>query len=257
MIFIILLQALFFVHQPPTMKAIDIINNLADYKRLLDTVRQNEAVYLNEKEKSTTLLCAVRNEYNFITLTLHIKKGDQREQLYCRITYELENNTAVFKDLYCDDASQKQQLENVVKRNVSTHQRMWSTKHNANSVGELVTKYLSIADKIAENSINCAAGDNYYPTAFSRIEVNDNCIVLQQTNHMNAKSLDHKNNYSLRELQFTIPLNGSKLTTTHYDDQFIGDMTVNFSDRSSQNNKRCGDAIQNAIDQEKFFWKGD
>lgn len=74
MIVAILLQALFIIHQPTTMKAIDIINNLADYKHLLDAIRQHELAYLTEKEKATTLTCVVSNEYNFITLTLHVKR---------------------------------------------------------------------------------------------------------------------------------------------------------------------------------------
>lgn len=184
-------------------------------------------------------------------------KESKSDQLYCKITYVLENSTAVFKDLYCADASRRQQLENFAKNELAIHQPIWSSRPNTNSVDDRVIKYLSAADKIAENAINCSSGDNYQPGAFSKIQLNDNCIILQQTNHMNAKSLDHKNDYSLRDLQFTIPLNGSKLITAQYDDQFIGDMAVNFSDRSSQNNKRCGDAIQNAIDHEKSFWKRD
>ncbi|MEJ0031007.1 MAG: hypothetical protein WDO15_11800 [Bacteroidota bacterium] len=63
-----------------------------------------------------------------------------------------------------------------------------------------------------------------------------NHIELQQVNYMNARSLDHKDDYSLRSLVFRISLDGNQK------------MITEFTDRSSQNNRECGERIKTALD---------
>jgi hypothetical protein len=99
-----------------------------------------------------------------------------------------------------------------------------------------VYKNLSTADSIANLASNCTMGDDYSPGNFSKVILSKSHIELQQVNYMNAKSLDHKNNYSLRSLVFRIPLDErSKMITE-------------FTDRSSENNRHCGERIQAALD---------
>ncbi|HEX8060935.1 MAG TPA: hypothetical protein VF473_08365, partial [Cyclobacteriaceae bacterium] len=76
----------------------------------------------------------------------------------------------------------------------------------------------------------------YWPGNFSKILLANKYIELQQVNYMNARSLDHKDNYSLRSLVFRISLADSSK------------MITEFTDRSSQNNRICGDRIKAALD---------
>lgn len=98
-----------------------------------------------------------------------------------------------------------------------------------------IIKQLATADSIASLAVNCTTGDGYEPGNFSKIILSNSEIELQQINHMNAKSLAHKKNYSLRSLIFKIDLKNPK------------ELKIDFSDHSSENNKHCGDQIKAAI----------
>jgi hypothetical protein len=120
---------------------------------------------------------------------------------------------------------------------------------------ETVASYLVMADSIARCAYLCTAGDDYRPGYFSEITVNAEGITLQQINHMNSRSLDHKSNYSLRDLEFFIPLKQSSVEKPlAIMEDHIGIMRIAFSDRSSQNNSMCGDRIQEKIDEEKLLF---
>jgi hypothetical protein len=124
---------------------------------------------------------------------------------------------------------------------------------------EAVERYLIIAESIARCAQHCAVGDNYRPGYFSDMIVTPEGITLQQINHMNARSLDHKKNYSLRNLEFFIPLKQtSPGTRSLLPDDHIGVMRISFSDRSSQNNRACGEKILEKIAEEKsaFLFQG-
>lgn len=99
-----------------------------------------------------------------------------------------------------------------------------------------IIKQLTTADSVASLATNCTVGDSYRPGNFSKIIYADSHIELQQVNYMNAKSLDHKDNYSLRSLVFRISLKST------------GKMITEFNDRSSENNRHCGERIQAALD---------
>ena len=136
----------------------------------------------------------------------------------------------------------------------------------ADSVGEAVpsaitftealANYLSIAESIASLAYLSAAGDDYHPGYFSEIIIEHDRVTLKQVNHMNSRSLDHKQNYSLRDLEFFIPLQPFATPgPLHMDEVYIGDMRIHFSDRSSANNRTCGDEIQRKIEHEKLNFK--
>jgi hypothetical protein len=114
-------------------------------------------------------------------------------------------------------------------------------------------KYLTIAESIASTTYLCSAGDDYWPGFFSEININAERIILQQVNHMNSRSIDHKKNYTLRDLQFEIPLLNRPVTqksSIGWEEHHIGTMHIRFSDRSSQSNKTCGDRIREKIEEE-------
>jgi hypothetical protein len=99
-----------------------------------------------------------------------------------------------------------------------------------------IIQQIETADNIAGAAVNCTVGDDYSPGNFSKVLLGPNHIELQQVNYMNARSLDHKDDYSLRSLVFRISLEGNKK------------MITEFTDRSSQNNRECGERIKAALD---------
>jgi hypothetical protein len=111
--------------------------------------------------------------------------------------------------------------------------------------------YLNIAENIARRAHHCASGDDYYPGYFSAIIIQSEGIKLEQINHYNARSLAHKNDYSLRSLTFFIPYQNAKAPKLRFGEECIGAMHVQFSDNSSENNKLCGNRIREQIDREK------
>lgn len=118
--------------------------------------------------------------------------------------------------------------------------------------GEEIQRHLRIAESIASTAYVCTSGDDYRPGFFSEMIIQNDGIVLRQINHMNSRSLDHKKDYSLRELEIFIPLQQSTVPVVEkMNEQYIGMMRIHFSDRSSQNNKQCGDRIRQKIDEEK------
>jgi hypothetical protein len=64
---------------------------------------------------------------------------------------------------------------------------------------------------------------------------------------MNAKSLDHKQDYSLRNLVFTIPFKPETINNRLLQTYQVGRMIVEFSDNSSENNKACGQKVIEAL----------
>jgi hypothetical protein len=231
------------------MKSVDILNNLASYLRLAEILYQHEQPYLQKTEDFSMLTKSVRNEYTFITieLTLRTTKSDY-ENLYCKLSFVLEKESARLSELYCADKSRTQIIETIVRQHKGVHEARWQANPpNEAGYDIAIGNYLSIADRIAEKAMHCAAGDHYQPGAFSCFQVTDERIVLTQNNHMNAKSLNHKQNYSLHNLEFIIPLKDTTVLRTTSDSYKVGLMLINFSDRSSSNNKVCGDAIKAQI----------
>jgi hypothetical protein len=108
-----------------------------------------------------------------------------------------------------------------------------------------------MAESIAEQAYQCTSGDDYGPGYFSKIKLTSNGITLEQINHMNSKSLAHKQDYSLRDLEFFIPYGSQKPGKLLFEEEYIGTMRIRFSDRSSANNRNCGDRIRQQIDAER------
>lgn len=238
------------------MSALDILNNLASYLSLAETLYHHELPYLQDTEDFSTLTKSVRNEYTFITIELKIRtvKSDYGN-LYCKLSFVLEKESARLSELYCADKSRTQIIETIVRQHKGVNEACWQANPpNESGYDAAIINYLSIADRIAEKAVNCATGDHYHPGAYSKVQITDEYILLEQSNYMNAKSLNHKQDYSLRNLEFIIPLTNTAVRRSTLDDQKIGAMLVNFSDRSSLNNKVCGDAIQAQIILEKSDW---
>jgi hypothetical protein len=239
------------------MNAIDILNNLKPYQELLKEVYAHELSYFQEQGSPVKMIKGVSIAYQSITLDLSIAYPSQSRtngvplKLYCRISFELADPGSLLNELYCEDESRIPLLNDLIHKNKLIGKEVWPTEGQSDLYyNEKVSRYLAMADAIAKRAENCAAGDRYQPGYFSNIFVNDERVVLSQVNHMNAKSLDHKKDYSLRKLKFTIPLTINQSDVPPFDYQ-IGEMLIEFSDRSSERNLFCGDAILEQVEKER------
>ncbi|HMJ69780.1 MAG TPA: hypothetical protein VK508_12840 [Cyclobacteriaceae bacterium] len=165
----------------------------------------------------------IASQYSFIVAD--ISKGDER---YVHLKFEIGEGSGRLNDIYCEDRTLTEDLEN--KMDTVEWPGLTSTVLKAFPYPAKIKEQVEVADKIAALAVNFTDGDNYRPGNFSKVLLTEDYIELSQVNHMNAKSLAHKEDYSLRSLVFTIPFDGS--------------MSVKFSDRSSQNNRVCGDKIE-------------
>lgn len=187
------------------------------------------------------LVFSVSLSYSRLRFSIH-----DGEDLY--LQYTLQENQP--PDIYCKDRDKTELLRKhleLVGRSGGTANE--ESRESADT--RSVNTYLTIAESIAGVSYLCSTGDDYRPGYFSEITVQPEHIVLRQSNHMNSRSLDHKQNYSLRDLEFFIPLVQAtrQAPRIRLDEEFIGDMRIQFSDRSSQNNKACGDRIREKIEE--------
>jgi hypothetical protein len=180
----------------------------------------------------------ISSQYSFITV--NVSRSGQR---YAHLTFEIGNDSAKLNDVYCEDRTSEEETRK--KITAIAWPGLRSKEEKALPYSEDIIKQLNLADNIAALAVNCTAGDNYRPGNFSEILLSEENIELSQVNHMNAKSLAHKKDYSLRSLVFTIPLSGTAALTRA--DYQVGSMTVEFSDRSSENNKRCGQEIEDEL----------
>jgi hypothetical protein len=235
------------------MSTIEILTDLHPFLQFLTELHGQEFSHQKEESATARLTKQLSREYNFITLQLKKQESEiepENQVLYCKITFDVADTKKLIHEVYCADVDRLRAIEDLIQQNTSALVNRTST------IGafSVLKQYLTIADSIASVAKNCTAGDSYEPGYFSKITVTDERIILTQNNSMNARSLDHKNNYSLRALQFSIPLTTRQDTARFFDDQ-IGDMLITFSDRSSANNRKYGDAIADQIQKEKMAFE--
>lgn len=230
------------------MIALEILHILHLYQEYLIQFIQSEA----ERQPQCEWDHSVSLSYTSITMKIfRITEDDTDRDLYIQIMFRIENNQILFSDIYHPGKNDIQQLIEEIKANTKLH----AISFNASQVQPIdltdeVTNYLSIADRISAHAVNIYAGDSYWPGNYSNVKLTPNRIVLEQVNHMNSRSLNHKDDYSLRDLKFKIPIQNEHDLKHSYDDAFIGNMLVSFSDRSSQNKREACDAIKEQISKE-------
>lgn len=228
------------------MRTLDLLTSLDDYVSLLQAVKDKEASNLaDKKEEQGIFITAVSLRYNFIMLKLeHGKKlpSSHRYMLsrYMEFTFRIEQEKVSVATFYF----QHKEREAVVKKFIlEKAPTKWLPGNKKNRYGDDVVRYLSIADDIAKSTQQCAAGDNYSPGYYSEIIVEESRLVLRQTNHWNSRSLDHRDDYHLRDLEFFIPFQSVEEKASSYDYR-IEKMFINFSDISSKNNRSCGELLK-------------
>ena len=181
----------------------------------------------------------VSSSFSFISVEIY-----KAEKLFSYITFEISDKEAKLEQFHCEDKTKEENYLTSIK---SLHWPGWKNTNNIKlPYTPEILQSLHVADSIASLTVNCAAGDNYRPGNFSKIQIKEQHINLEQINQMNAKSLAHKNDFSLRKLVFTIPLNENTIKK-RTDTFLIGNMSVFFSDNSSANNKNCGASVLKAL----------
>jgi hypothetical protein len=208
-----------------------------------------------EKDPTHVYWKTVSLKYNTITLTLHTKSDTvprHMSHLYLEASFNIESGNVVIENLYCENAAIKDELHTYIVAHMP--ERFDTTLEKVPPVfTEEVLAYLRSADEIAKQAYQCASGDNYHPGYFSEISIEENQIILKQVNRWNARSLDHKKDYHMRDLELYVPLTSDAIKETFVEEQ-IGRMQIHFSDHSTPNNKVCGDKIteQIKIEKQKF-----
>jgi hypothetical protein len=173
---------------------------------------------------------------------------DFSKSFFCEIKFEIRHDNQVdYKGVYCEDKSRTNDIEKLIQEKIAAKKLSWSTvPGNDFYISKEITESLKMADEIAGEAYNCASGDNYRPGFFSEISIQEEGIHLDQINHMNARSLDHKKDYSLRRLEFLLPLIPQEKKYPY--EYQVGALLISFSDSSSENNKPCGKAVKAKIE---------
>jgi hypothetical protein len=228
------------------MRTLDLLTSLDDYVSLLEAVKDKEISNPFEKKEDPGIFIAVVSlRYNFIMLKLeHGKKlpSSQRYMLsrYMECTFRIEQDKVSVATFYFQQKEREAAVKKFILENAPAK---WLPGSKKNRYEESVVRSLSIADDIAQTAYQCEAGDNYSPGFYSEILIEQNRVILRQTNHWNSRSLDHREDYHLRDLEFFIPLQATEEKASSYDYR-IETMFINFSDMSSKNNRSCGERLR-------------
>jgi hypothetical protein len=194
--------------------------------------------------KSVTL------QHNTITLKLYQKQTGVKQKMapiFIEAKFNIEDKTCTLSSFYCENAIIQEKLKSFVLDNAP---KTFDTTINTtiSPFNEETLKYLAMADEIAKESYLCSSEDSYHPGYYTDIILEETQIVLKQINRTNARSVNHKQDYYMRDLIFYIPTTAIDLTPS-YSDIKIGRMSVQFSDNSTPNNKKCGNRIKEKINE--------
>lgn len=227
------------------MTTLEILRILQPYQAYLIQLQKVEMDRQPEYEWSYSI------SLNYQMVHLKILRNtdtDPYKQLYTQIRFKIENEIISFESFFCEEPIGNETIINVIKLDSNLHGLAFKINPDClHTFSDEVIESLSIADRISQHAVNRNTGDSYWPGNYSIIDILPTCIMLTQVNHMNSRSLNHKNDYSLRNLLFRIPLEQNVKIEATFGDVTIGNMLVNFSDRSSANNLSVGDDIMEAI----------
>ncbi len=238
------------------MSTLDIINVLGNYFKLLTSIEEIETADRERRgEAIPEFSKAVSMSYSFIKLELAIREIQVEKQRhlispYLKCTFEVDQQKVSCTEIYCVKKERGLDIETFISNQPSLTDPV-DEKTMENRLDPAIRRYVAVADAIAQKGYLCSSGDGYRPGYYSEIRLQENSIVLRQINHWNSKSLNHKTDYHLRDLEFFIPLHPIECKAGIHEYK-IGKMIIDFSDRSSKNNKPCGDQILQKITEEKL-----
>jgi len=233
-------------------KTIDLLSALQEMRTLLTTI---ELLEMKHHAQAGDPVDAFRKmitlSYNVLKLKLFIDKKLPKQEghspaLYLQVTFEIIEDKLEHTGLYCEKRDREPEIVQFIQQSKPPAGFLWSTGKRDVFYNDSVIQYLTLADTIAMTTQHCSSGDDYQPGYYSEIVLEDERIHLKQINHWNARSIDHRDDYFLRNLEFDIPLQ-PVATRSSFFDETIGDMQIYFSDRSADKNKDCGHKIQEQI----------
>ncbi|WP_073137200.1 hypothetical protein [Chryseolinea serpens] len=233
-------------------KTIDLLSGLQEVRTLLTTIELMEMKHHAQSgDPADAFHKMIVLSYNVLKLKLFIDKKLPKQEghspaLYLQVTFEINEDKLEHSGLYCEERDREPEIAQFIRQSKSPVGFLWSTKKRDVFYSDSVIQYLSLADSIAMQAQHCGLGDDYQPGYYSEIVLEDARIHLKQINHWNARSIDHRDDYFLRDLEFEIPLQPVAARSSFLNDA-IGDMQIYFSDRSSDKNKGCGRNIQEQI----------
>lgn len=242
-------------------KTIDLLSALQEVRTLLATIELVEMKHHAQAGDPADAFCKmITLSYNLLKLKLFIDKKLPKQEghspaLYLQATFEINENKLEHTGLYCEKRDREPEIAQRIQQSKPPAGFLWSIEKRDVFYSDSVIHYLTIADTIAREAAQCSSGDDYRPGYYSEIVLEDERIHLKQINHWNARSIDHRDNYFLRNLEFDIPLQPVATRSSALHDT-LGDMQIYFSDRSSDKNKDCGNKIQEQIRIAKMIFTG-
>jgi len=236
------------------MDTINLLHGLHSYLFLLKAIESMELTDRQaSKDSADAFVKTISLSYDTITLKLDTgaarEDGNFSPSLYLECTFRIDQGNVTFEEVYCRNTDRMDEIKKFIIAQAPDDGYPWNPNTKEDTYSGEILNYLTIADEIAKQGYSCCSGDNYRPGYFSKIIVEERRIVLEQINHLNAKSLDHRNDYNMRNLEFFIPFHPTEEKPSSFHGHHIGQMLINFSDGSSRNNKHCGTLIKEKIHQ--------
>lgn len=215
-----------------------LLNNLAPFWELVEELRQN-----TEKNSGKKYQSVLMHTNNFFELKLI----DNQKNVFLEVIYKQEfpYKLSLYR-FYCADKKITPKLKNEVLKKVGKFE--WESAFDVTfTLTEEQIEYLEIADRIA----SLGNDTNNQPSFYESVQITSDFIKLNQPNYLNSESIDHKNNFYLRDLYFKIPLHKKKATNERslnpLENFYIGNMKIFFTDTSSKQNQNTGNLIKNQI----------
>ena len=233
-------------------KTIDLLSALQEVRTLLTTIELMEMKHHAQSgDPADAFRKMITLSYSVLKLKLFIDKKLPKQEghspaLYGQVTFEINENKLEHTGVYCEKRDREPEIVQFIQQSKPPAGFLWSTEKRDVFYSDSVIQYLDLADTIAMPAQHCSSGDDYRPGYYSEIVLEDERIYLKQLNHWNARSIDHRDDYFMRNLEFDIPLQ-PVATRSSLPNETIGDMQIYFSDRSSDKNKGCGHKIQEQI----------
>jgi hypothetical protein len=181
-------------------------------------------------------------EYTFVTIA-YTEKSTQTLWLSIR-------RSVLFNilEVWCKDATQTKALEkwflqqeSLFGTNPINDLALWAWLETPS-----IRIALQRADQVGKIGRDCAH-TTYGETYYEKIVLSAQGIALTQTDYWNAKSLDREN-YCMRKLEMFVAVEEA-LPTFAFDVQQKENLYWHFSDSSAPNQRACGKAIREAIEE--------
>ncbi len=219
------------------------------HSQTIQVLRERESYFhlakiLQQKYATKNLTKEITFEYSFVTIIL---KTPFENEINTWLSVRISKEFAILEVVCMNKEVEKEVIKLVSdfeKSNVKDIDNQWFKQIYTVETQQCLVE----ADHIAK--IGSICGGTYAPSYYSKIQINETTIFLEQIDYQNAKSLD-KGNYAMRRLFFEITYLektdlGDAPLEIAYQYQYKA-MKIGFDDHSSPSYKECGKGIAQAI----------